>query len=111
MNKKDVIKLLRSADEDSAVWLSEEYHGISENDNGRLWRKVQEKLKAKECSLVDKIDALNNSGIAAINSSIVSIGGRGYSRSNGKTICCANALTSRSANALTKCLMLFSGER
>jgi putative transcriptional regulator len=47
MNKKDVIKLLRSADEDSAVWLSEEYHGISENDDGRLWRKVQEKLNGE----------------------------------------------------------------
>ena len=48
MNKKDIIKLLRSADEDSAVWLSEEYHGISENDDGRLWRKVQEKLNGEE---------------------------------------------------------------
>lgn len=44
MKKKDIIKLLRSADEDAAVQLCEEYHGISENDNGRLWHKVQEKL-------------------------------------------------------------------
>lgn len=48
MNKKDIIKLLRSADEDSAVWLSDEYHGISKNDDGRLWRKVQEKLNGEE---------------------------------------------------------------
>ncbi|MBR5513583.1 MAG: hypothetical protein IKV85_06315 [Ruminococcus sp.] len=48
MNKKDILKLLRSADEDSAVWLSEEYHGISENDDRRLWRKVQEKLNGEE---------------------------------------------------------------
>lgn len=48
MNKKDIIKLLRSADEASAVRLGEEYHGISENDSGRLWRKVQGKLNEEE---------------------------------------------------------------
>ena len=44
MKKKDIIKLLRSANEDAAVRLCEEYHGIPEDDNGRLWHKVQEKL-------------------------------------------------------------------
>ena len=50
MKNKDIIKLLQSVDEESAVQLSEEYHGISEKDNRRLRKKVRKILSEQDYS-------------------------------------------------------------
>ncbi len=48
MKNKDIIKLLQSVDEEAAVQLSEEYHGISEKDNRRLRKKVRRILSEQD---------------------------------------------------------------
>ncbi len=50
MKNKDIIKLLQSVDEEAAVQLSEEYHGISEKDNRRLRKKVRRILLDQDYS-------------------------------------------------------------
>lgn len=50
MKNKDIIKLLRTVDEETAVQLCEEYHGISEKDHGRLRKKVRNILSEQDLS-------------------------------------------------------------
>lgn len=50
MKNKDIIKLLRTVDEETAVQLCEEYHGISEIDHGRLRKKVRNILSEQDLS-------------------------------------------------------------
>lgn len=50
MKNKDIIKLLRTVDEETAVQLCEEYHGISEKDHGRLRKKVRNILSEQNLS-------------------------------------------------------------
>lgn len=48
MRNKDIIRLLQTIDEDSAVQLGTEYRGIAKEDHARLLQKVQQKLERPE---------------------------------------------------------------
>ena len=45
MRKKDIIRALQQVDEDTAVKLSEKYHGIAEQDHERLLQKIEQRLQ------------------------------------------------------------------
>ncbi len=47
MRRKDIIRALQEIDEDTAVKLSEEYHGIAEGDHERLLEKIERRLYAE----------------------------------------------------------------
>lgn len=53
MKNKDIIKLLQSVDEETAVQLCEDYHGISENTHRRLRKKIYRKLSEQDFSGYD----------------------------------------------------------
>lgn len=50
MRKRDIIKLLQTVDDETAVQLGEEYHGISEKDHEKLLKKVQGRLLEQDYS-------------------------------------------------------------
>lgn len=50
MKNKDIIELLQTVDEETAVQLCEDYHGISENTHRRLRKKIHRKLSGQDFS-------------------------------------------------------------
>ncbi len=64
MKNKDIIKLLQTLDEETAVQLCEDYHGISENDHRRLRKKVRNILSEQDLNeyeyLAEKVTVKNS---------------------------------------------------